>query len=311
MEVDLLDNAYTNRDFEYLKSKSLDVCIIVRNRATNKVSMKSTLPMGEVQKILFKECGNAPDERWISQSQRGKFPKSPGPLGDILGNRAKLQQFSSNVMTFWKGVRGRQAMGVGKFEAWDTYELDMGQVSLLVDQFDKIRGSLNTFMIKMRDVIEWEDLAGIHGIQTGNLKKVKVDWTWLEVLKLIIIWSYAVAGVSIEDNVDQTWSPNADDFEDKKKKQFKVGRVKKKTTSKKKCTPAQKEAGRKQGIERARAYLFKPTQSDYELAMALSVSEEVEKERESKKDEEHTEIAKALSLSMNEMRDENNLPAER
>ena len=26
MEIDLLDNAYTNRDFEYLKSKSLDVC---------------------------------------------------------------------------------------------------------------------------------------------------------------------------------------------------------------------------------------------------------------------------------------------
>ena len=56
--IDLLYNAYTNRDFEYLKSKSLDVCIasaIVRNEATQKVSMKSTV--AEVQKILFKEGG--------------------------------------------------------------------------------------------------------------------------------------------------------------------------------------------------------------------------------------------------------------
>ena len=73
----------------------------------------------------------------------------------------------------------------------------------------------------------------------------------MEVLKFLIIWSYAVAGVSNEDNVNETCSPNADDFE--VKKQFKVGLVKKKKAlTKKKCTPAQKEAGRTKGIQRQR-----------------------------------------------------------
>ena len=308
METNVLDNAYTSRDFEYLKSKSSDVCIIVRNKVTQKVSIKSTLPLADVQKLLSKEMGSELEERWVSEAQREKFPKSPGPLGEIFANRAKLQQYSSKIMTFWHGVRGRQAMGVGTFEAWDTFEMDMGQVPTLVDQLDKVREALDSFTIKMSDVIEWQDLAGIHGIGSGNLKKVKIDWTWLEVLKFLIIWSYAVAGVSIEDNVNETWSPNADDFEDKK--QFKVGLVKKKTLTKMKCSPAQKEAGRKKGIQRAKASLFKTKDGDYEMAMALSVSAEIEKEREAEKVQESEDMAKALSLSMNE-RTEDILPAER
>ena len=100
----------------------------------------------------------------------------------------------------------------------------------------------------------------------------------MEVLKFLIIWSYAVAGVSNEDNVNETCSPNADDFE--VKKQFKVGLVKKKKAlTKKKCTPAQKEAGRTKGIQRAKASLFKAKEGDYEMAMTLSVSAEIEKEQ--------------------------------
>ena len=97
---------------------------------------------------------------------------------------------------------------------------------------DKVRGKLNSFTIKMSEVIDWKDLAGINGIQMGNLKKVKIDWTWLEILKFLIIWSYMAAGVSIEDNINETWSPNADDFEEKRK--FKVGQAKKKPSTKKK-----------------------------------------------------------------------------
>ena len=49
MEIDLLYNAFTNRDFEYFKSKSLDLCIIVPNKTTNKVLLKGTLPVAQVQ----------------------------------------------------------------------------------------------------------------------------------------------------------------------------------------------------------------------------------------------------------------------
>ena len=34
-----------------------------------------------VQKLLSKEMGSELEEGWVSEAQREKFPKSPGPLG--------------------------------------------------------------------------------------------------------------------------------------------------------------------------------------------------------------------------------------
>ena len=70
-------------------------------------------------------------------------------------------------MSFWHGVRGRRAMWVGTFEACDTFEMDMGQVPILVDQLDK-----------MSDVIKWHDLAGIHGIGSGNFNLISTGPGW-------------------------------------------------------------------------------------------------------------------------------------
>ena len=305
----LLANAYTDRDFEYLKSKGLDVCIAVRDKRTKEVTIRSSVPVDQVKVMLDDEGGHLREGTWLSEAQRGKFPKSPGPLEDILNNKSKLQKFVSKIMGFWNDVRGRQGMGVGTFEAWDSFMLDMGQAPLLVGQLDKARDQLKSFSIKMSDVIEWQDLYGIHGIGTGNLKKVKVSWTWVEVLKFLVIWSYAVAGISIANNVNQTWTPGADDFEESPPK-FKVNQMKRKEATKHKCTPIQKDAGKKKGIQRAKAAQFKTKQEDYELAMALSVSEEIEKIREGEKERERNEIAKALSLSLAE-RSEENQPPER
>ena len=54
----------------------------------------------------------------------------------------------------------------------------------------------------MSDVIEWSDFSGMKGIGGGNLKKVKLPLSWLDVLKILIMWSYSVIGVSIEDNIN-------------------------------------------------------------------------------------------------------------
>ena len=68
-------------------------------------------------------------------------------------------------------------MGVGNFLAWDLFEVDVGKVPpVLVEQLN----NLDTFSVKMSDIIEWVDFKGMHGIGTGNLKAVKVDWQWLE-----------------------------------------------------------------------------------------------------------------------------------
>ena len=57
----ILENAYTERDFEYIESKSLDVCIIVRNKSSKKASVKSNLPVAEVIAMLKLEEGDVVD----------------------------------------------------------------------------------------------------------------------------------------------------------------------------------------------------------------------------------------------------------
>ena len=313
----VLENAYTARDFDYLKSKGLDVAIVVRDRDSEKVSVRSNIPVVEVLSLLKKEYGSSKKDNWVTPNQRMNFPKSPGPLREILANKSKLQKFASKVMFFWSGVRGGKAMGVGEFPAWDTFELDIGKVELHREQFDK----LNTYSLRMSNVIEWINMKGLHGIGTGNLKAVKVDWEWVEVLRCIIIWSYAVLEISIEENVNETWSPGADDFEEVlPKKRFNPSQTKTKATStKKQCTAKEKEEGRKKGIQRAKANLFKPRQDDFQMAVALSVSEEIEKERSMVRDQEDQDLAKAMSLSLTKRGGESvergevtqNIPAER
>ena len=110
-----------------------------------------------------------------------------------------------------------QAMGIGQFPAWDNFELDMGKIQILEKQFEKVKNHHPGFLLKMSDVIEWSDFSGMKGIGGGNLKKVKLPLSWLDVLKILIMWSYSVIGVSIEDNNDPLWSPSCDDFQKRKK----------------------------------------------------------------------------------------------
>ena len=50
----ILDNAYTNRDFEYLKSKNVEVCIIIQHKVTKEISMRSSVPLIDVKSMLQK-----------------------------------------------------------------------------------------------------------------------------------------------------------------------------------------------------------------------------------------------------------------
>ena len=182
-----LSNVYTDRDFQYLKSKSLDVCIVVRHRGTKEVTMRSSVPHSEAVKMI-RGMENTKEDTWVTEAQKNRFPKSPEPLEDLLNCKPKIQKLASKLMSFWNSeVRGRQAMGVGEFKAWNDFEFDLGKTHFLINQFDKIRNDVDKFSLKMVDVIEWKELAGCHGIGTGNLKAVKINWTWLEVLKFFIV----------------------------------------------------------------------------------------------------------------------------
>ena len=72
----------------------------------------------------------------------------------------------------------------------------------------------------------------------------------------------------------------------------------KKSSGKAKVTQFQRKEGQKRGVKRAKQCLFEPTQSDMELAFALSVSEELEKQRHAEL--ENSDLAVALRVSMEE-----------
>ena len=86
-----LSNVYTDRDFQYLKSKSLDVCIVVRHRGTKEVTMRSSVPHSEAVKMI-RGMENTKEDTWVTEAQKNRSPMSPEPLEDI-----ELQAKNSKV----------------------------------------------------------------------------------------------------------------------------------------------------------------------------------------------------------------------
>ena len=91
-----LSNVYTDRDFQYLKSKSLDVCIVVRQRGTKEVTMRSSVPHSEAVKMI-RGMENTKEDTWVTEAQKNRFPKSPEPLEDILNCKPKIQKLASKL----------------------------------------------------------------------------------------------------------------------------------------------------------------------------------------------------------------------
>ena len=135
----ILDNAYTNRDFEYLKSKNVEVCLIIQLKLTKEISLRSSVLLIDVKSMLQKADLDKEQSLWVSEHQRKDFPKSDGPITHVFNNKGKLIVMASKVMCIWKEVRGGRAMGIGQFPAWDNFELDMGKIQILDKQFDKVK----------------------------------------------------------------------------------------------------------------------------------------------------------------------------
>jgi len=77
---------------------------------------------------------------------------------------------------------------------------------------DRVQEQLGTFTISINDILEWVKLRSLHGLATGNPKALKVNWEWLEFLKLFTIWTFRVCGKGVDQNVDKEWTPSANEF---------------------------------------------------------------------------------------------------
>ena len=71
-----MDNAYTNHDFEYLKSKNVEVCIIIQHKVTKEISLRSSVLLNDVKSMLRKADRDKEQSLWVSEHQRKDFPKS-------------------------------------------------------------------------------------------------------------------------------------------------------------------------------------------------------------------------------------------
>ena len=164
--MEILHNTFTNNSFDYLKSKQFDVFLLVKNKVTRDVMIRSDIGVSEVTRILLKEQGKK-SEGWVSDAQRAKFPQLTEPLESLIKDSNALQKTASKMLTYWKGVIGVQKAGFGTFKAWDNYEVDLGALEYLNDQVERVRGQLGAFSITMAKIIAWQDLQGMHGFATG------------------------------------------------------------------------------------------------------------------------------------------------
>ena len=300
--LDPLDNAYTSRDLAYLEIQGFDYMLLVqgKSRQQPKVFMKSAGISVPSAIVLLKSltAPQPPTESELTDVQKEMFPKTPGDIQDIFKDKRRIQGLASELMQFWRTNLGLK-MGKGEFNMWDQLEVNTGAMDYCLDLVELARSKIgDSFMITMSQIISWADMGGMHGLATGNAKRLLVPWSWIDFLKFFLCWSYAAAGQNIN-----TWrKTNLNINVHSKEKISKKSKYKEKASTKTKhvSTENEKIAGRQAGLKRAMVHKRKSEEmnDDVVMALAMSVSEEQEKERE--KEIEEAEIETAIEKSLAE-----------
>ena len=298
-----LDNAYTARDLAFLESQGLSYMLLVKGQSRQQpnIFMKNaglSIPYA-IELLKSMTAPQPPTESELTDIQKEKFPKTPGDIKDIFKDKRRIQGLASELMQFWRTNLGLK-MGKGDFKMWDQFKVNTGAMDHCLDLVELARSKLgDCFMITMSQIISWSDMGGMHGLATGNAKRLLVPWSWIDFLKFFICWSYAAVGHDIN-----SWRNTTKTFIKEKVKEKVIEKTKPKekvsTKTKHVSTEKEKTAGRQAGLKRAMAYKRKSEVMNDEMvmAMAMSVSEDQAKERE--KDIEQAEIEEALQKSLNE-----------
>ena len=92
MEIDLLDNAYTNRDFEYLKSKSLDVC----NASSFETKQQKRFPWRAL--FLWLKFRKSSSRRGEMQQMKHGSVKVNGKSFDVKNVMVKVLYICNNLL---------------------------------------------------------------------------------------------------------------------------------------------------------------------------------------------------------------------
>ena len=285
---DLSSNTFVKKVFDYYHYKEKEVCIVIKDKASNSMEVKTDIPMNVVGEFLMKKLGVQLEMRdgWF-KGNKANFPLIPGMAKDVLADAVRVHRYGTKVMKFWRTELGLK-LGFGEFPAWDKIVVDIASFSNTSHILDNIDG----FDMRMKDIVEWSSLklsGGISGLAATKIKTTSGVRKVVDVIRVFIEWSFLVLNRAKEEHEDPEYTRDDDDFETPvKKKNVVKGLVKKKVVpagaaaQKKDCGGKKREEGKRKAVARVmaakKARKEKGVDKDMELALALSVSEDQQRQ---------------------------------
>ena len=222
---DLNPNPFVEEVFQYFHDEGKEVCLVVRDRATTKMMVRSNINFKEVGEFLTKEAwGQMEFEDGVFRGNKANFPLIPGKITDIFADIKRLNRFGTRVMKFWRKELGL-SLGVGEFPAWDKVVVDRASFTYTSHILENMEG----LTMRMGDIVDWSSYrlsGGVTNLSATRIKPASGVRKVVDVTRLFIEWSFLVLNVKTEEHKEPDYAREDDLLETpprKKKNVLKSG----------------------------------------------------------------------------------------
>lgn len=92
---ELHQNSIVERLFKYFDHKGKEVCLVVRDKLTNEMALRSTMNARVAGKYILGEEGerDTMEDGWFT-GRRDKFPMVPGKVRDVMADTSRLNRYA-------------------------------------------------------------------------------------------------------------------------------------------------------------------------------------------------------------------------
>ena len=253
---DIQTNSYVKRVFDYYHYKDKEVCIVVKDKKTAKMEVKSDMPLNKVGEFLIQEAGGQVEigDSWF-KGNKANFPLMPGKTKEVFADAVRVHRYGTKVMKFWRTELGMK-LGDGEFLAWDKVVVDIASFTNTSHILSNIEG----FDLRMKDIVDWSSFklsGGVSNLAVTKIKTTSGIKKVVDVIRVFIEWSFLVLNIIKEDHEDPDYTKDDDDFETPVKRNNLVkGLNKKKVVSvgaaakKKDCDDEKRKEGKRKAVAR-------------------------------------------------------------
>ena len=202
---DLNPNPFVEEVFQYFHDEGKEVCLVVRDRATTGMMVRSTINVKEVGEFLTKEAGGQVESEdggfW---GNKANFPLIPGKITDIFADVKRLNRFGTRVMKFWRTELGL-SLGVGEFPAWDKVMVDRASFTYT----SHILENMESLTMRMGDIVEWSSYrlsGGVTNLPATRIKPSSGVRRVVDVTRVFIEWSFLVLNIKTEEHKEPDYT---------------------------------------------------------------------------------------------------------